>query len=136
MDDLVVVILTLILIVAGSLGQMKKKKAPVFQPKPEGKIPEIWETLFGEPIEPDQEPAKKPESAPFFEGETAEGDNLPEYQFNSTEEGMFRIFKKDPGIFPSDVEPEQVENNEYDDMDEFSLRKAVIYSEILKPKYF
>jgi len=129
-DNWLVVILSIVLMVAGSLGQLKKKKPMVTQPEGKKPEPEIWETLFGESEEPAIEPQEYIEIAPESEGNMNPEVAVPEYRFEN-EEGKSFLYKKDST-------PDEPEHplNEASYMDDFSLQRAVVYSEILNPKYF
>ncbi len=127
MDDLVVIILTLIIAGAGVIGQLKKKKQLDAAPHNEQKNPEnIWE-LFREeafPSVPQEEPdyliVEQQESEPY--------ENEQGYKFEAKNEGGVLInsdLKTETGT--QEIIPKKKEG--------FSLRKAVIYSEILNRKY-
>lgn len=126
MDDLVVIILTLIIAGAGVLGQIKKKKqgdaVPTTQKNPEN----IWDLFKDEmfPQMPKTEPEyymdEKPESIPY--------ENEQGYKFEPKNEGGV--------IINNTVKPEPTIKDSIKEKKEgFSLRKAVIYSEILNRKY-
>ena len=129
-DNLIVILLTVILMVAGSLGQLKKKKQPVVQPEPQKPQPDIWETLFGELEKPEVKPPLSPEIIPENEGKVNPDVQVAEYR-PENEEGLVYIFKKEADQKESELHPEEM-----DVMETFSLKKAVVYSEILNPKYF
>jgi len=126
MDDLIVIILTLLIAGAGAIGQIKKKKQiPVAGEGP--KNPEnIWdlfreETLLPElKTEPEYFEMNQPESEPY--------ENEQGYSFAASNEGGILI-KKEVKIQPL-VKESVVKSKE-----KFPLRKAVIYSEILNRKY-
>jgi hypothetical protein len=127
MDDLVVIILTLIIAGVGVLGQMKKKKQASTTPVGQAKQPEnIWdlfkEEAFPQILQPEPEyyMEEEPESIPY--------ENEQGYKFEAKNEGGIIIkneVKPQPAIKDSIPEKKEV----------FSLRKAVIYSEILNRKY-
>lgn len=126
MDDLVVIILTLLIAGAGAIGQIKKKKQiPVAAE--DSKNPEnIWdlfreETLLSEPkTETEYIEMEQQESEPY--------ENEQGYNFEANDEGG-TLIKKEVKIEPV-VKKASQKNRE-----KFSLRKAVIYSEILNRKY-
>jgi hypothetical protein len=126
MDDLIVIILTLLIAGAGAIGQIKKKKQiPVGTEEP--KNPEnIWdlfreETLLPElKTEPEYIEAEQQESEPY--------ENEQGYNFTAKNEGGTFI-KKEVKIQPV------VKRTTQKNREKFSLRKAVIYSEILNRKY-
>jgi len=128
MDDLVVIILTLIVAVVGTIGQIKKKKqaenAPVGVPGNQNQTEDFWDVVddkldFDEKEIEISEPAKR---------EEVKIENKPYYQFKAKNEGS-SILNDDltKGKFG------EVSNSKH--RKNFSLRKAVIYSEILNRKY-
>ncbi|MBN1986213.1 MAG: hypothetical protein JW761_07910 [Prolixibacteraceae bacterium] len=133
MDDLIVIILTFIIAAAGMIGQIRKKKQS--QAETEGEQPNssdnFWEFLEdfgGEPQR--QEVVASPEPP-----KTAEKyDEQPKYTFDAKNEGQKTVdiesdFIKDKITHPAHNDrKERISDN-------FSLRKAVIYSEILNRKY-
>lgn len=126
MDDLIVVILTLLIAGAGAIGQLKKKKQmPVAAEEP--KNPEnIWdlfreETLLPElKTEPEYFSAEQEESEPY--------ENEQGYNFEANNEGG-KIIEKQLNI------QAVVKETATKKKERFPLRKAVIYSEILNRKY-
>jgi len=126
MDDLIVVILTLLIAGAGAIGQLKKKKQmPVATEEP--KSPEnIWdlfreETLLPElKTEPEYFSAEQEESEPY--------ENEQGYNFEANNEGG-KIIEKQLNI------QAVVKETATKKKERFPLRKAVIYSEILNRKY-
>lgn len=126
MDDLVVIILTLIIAGAGVLGQMKKKKQATSVPGEQKNPENIWDLFKQEafPQMPQTEPEyymdEEPESIPYI--------NEQGYKFEAKNEGGVVINKE--------VKPEITVKDSIKEKEEvFSLRKAVIYSEILNRKY-
>ncbi len=126
MDDLIVIILTLIIAGAGVIGQIKKKKQETSVPG-EQKSPEnIWD-LFKEDafLQSSQTQQvynrdEEPESVPY--------ENEQGYKFEAKNEGGV--------IIKNSVKTEPTVKDSFKDRKEgFSLRKAVIYSEILNRKY-
>lgn len=127
MDDLVVIILTLVIAGFGLLGQIKKQKQ-IQQPASEDKLPpdNIWDLFNAEPVNSHQE----------FDAETDETEEeeapiaaqVPSYQFKAENEGV-SFGKERPASKPME------RNIPAHKSEDFSLRKAVIYSEILKQKY-
>ena len=126
MDDLVVIILTLLIAGAGVFGQLKKKKqVPVVNG--EQKDPEnIWD-LFREEVFPQQ---PKPESE-YFNVEQEEYEpyeNEQGYEFEAKNEGGALINNE----LNAEISAKELKNKK---IEGFSLRDAVIYSEILNRKY-
>ena len=126
MDDLIVIILTLIVAVIGTIGQIKKKKKEqlnVGQPK---KTPGIWGLFQEEPEFPVQNM-----EAEYYEDEeldVVEQKIVSDFGMNTKREKML------------DLEQTLTKNAAYEQAklngrEKFSLRKAVIYSEIINRKY-
>ena len=126
MDDLVVIILTLIIAGAGVFGQMKKKKQATTIPGEQKNPENIWD-LFKEEMFPQMQQTtpeyylnEEPESIPY--------ENEQGYKFEAKNEGGI--------IINNEVKPEiTVKDSIKEKKEVFSLRKAVIYSEILNRKY-
>lgn len=129
MDDLLVVILTLIIAGAGALGQLKKKKQT-----PEGvagnlNTPEdIWNLFKDEPAMSHlaEDPYGTKE---VFVKEPGPAVNEQNYTFNQKNEGgkIIETVVAKPVVT---AQKKSVFNSN------FSLRDAVIYNEILTRKYF
>ena len=126
MDDLIVIILTLLIAGAGAIGQIKKKKQiPVAGE--EQKTPEnIWDLFREETLLP--EPKTEPEYFEMEQQESEPYENEQGYNFAANDEGGTLIKK---GIEIQPVAKEIVQKRR----EKFPLRKAVIYSEILNRKY-
>ena len=133
MDDIVVIILTILVVVIGALSQRKKRQqmeaakknpgAPTRQPI------DIWEILR------EQSTAKHPfdeEDEPVVENWEKPIDTVPEtkpaYQFNAKNEGQSDIRE-------STLEAPKRKHRVLIDGEKFSLKKAIIYSEIMNRKY-
>lgn len=126
MDDLVVIILTLLIAGAGVFGQLKKKKQlPAVSE--EQKDPEnIWD-LFREEVFP-QQPKPEPEYLNVEQEEYEPYENEQGYEFEAKNEGGMLINNElSAEISAKDIRKKKLEG--------FSLRDAVIYSEILNRKY-
>ena len=127
MDDFVVIILTLVIAVIGIVGQTRKKKIVGQQPTTRRAPQNFWDILEAqmapEPVEYVQEPELEPEN------EIVDVvPDTPVYEFDAKNEGK-RTMKEevDSAIFVAGVKKIKKEK--------FPLRKAIIYSEILKRKY-
>ena len=126
MDDLVVVILTLLIAGAGAIGQMKKKKQiPVGTEEPTTPD-EIWAMLKGEAAP--QKQHKAPVFTKIVKDEPVPSVNEQGYIFEAKNEGGLLV-KKEMKVHPP------VAKNAIKSKPKFPLRKAVIYSEILNRKY-
>lgn len=136
MDDLIVIILTLVIAGAGVLGQLKKKKQMSVDTE-EPKNPEnIWDLFREETLLPElkSEPDyieieqtesehykyEQPESIPYV--------NEQGYKFNANNEGG-KLIKRELKSKPVTIK--EISKKK----EKFPLRKAVIYSEILNRKY-
>lgn len=127
MDDLVVVILTILIAAAGAIGQMKKKKQMPVEPG-EQKTPEdIWELFKQETFQ--QKPFRTPVLAEVEEEESEPSVNVQGYLFEAKNEGG--LLEKNEMKVQAPVTKNTIKNKE-----RFPLQKAVIYSEILNRKYF
>jgi len=126
MDDLVVIILMLIFAGVGIIGQMKKKKqipvAPGAQKNPEN----FWD-LFRQEAFPSV-PREESEYVEIEQEEPVPYVNEQKYNFKAKNEGAAMISNK----LKNKPEPDDITTKK---KEEFSLRKAVIYSEILNRKY-
>jgi len=128
MDDLIVIILTLVVVVFGLYGQMKKKKQIQPVPQEGQEQPEnIWEMIQRE-MNPVPPPAPQPEIEELEFVNSKEQVKQPEYKFEPKNEGSSEIKEEVMAVKPT---------SKYRKIagEEFSLRKAVIYSEILNRKY-
>lgn len=124
MDDLIVIILTLIFIVAGFFGQVKKQRATA-----EGKAkvpPAGFDPREFQDEEWEEPPVRRPEVRHPV-SDPAAGMNTA---FNPEAEGE--------SILSCNLasEKETPSNVKTAKKKKFPLREAVIYSEILKQKYF
>ena len=141
MDDLIVIILMLIIAVVGALGQIKKRKLqqqPNNQQKGKTDSGGFWDFLeeqtdympHPQENEMTQEQQKMKKEEPVSMPEVVE--EKPKYEFKPEQEGM-SVYK-----IKSENELKQEKTRstkEKWDSKRFSLRKAVIYSEILNRKY-
>jgi len=126
MDDLIVVILTLAVAGIGILGQFKKKKQQAAG-KSQPKQPEsFWDLIQGETESPAQE-----ESSEYYEEEDMEPVVSP-----ITSHQKINTASKKPSVkkdaYGKKSNRKKVKSKT---MEGFSLRKAVIYSEIINRKY-
>jgi len=126
MDDLIVVIITLLIAGAGAIGQLKKRKQMPVETE-QHKVPEdIWDFIREEvyPQKPEKESVfvelEKEESKPYI--------NELGYEFEAKNEGGMLV-KND-----MKVQSPLIKNTTKNKI-KFPLRKAVIYSEILNRKY-
>ncbi len=122
MDDIIVLILTLVFIAAGIFGQMKKRQLPPEQPGEA--IP--GRQNFWDPFEEEQE-----EPIGVTEHLQPVKEVAKEDRFHTSASMMKREFpKKVAEIKPEKPKPAIAQ------LKKFPLKKAVIYSEILNRKYF
>ncbi len=128
MDDLIVIILTLIIFVVGALGQINKKKSKQQPAGQHNKSGGFWD-LLDEEMELNEEPApisRKMDTVQPERDVTLQP-SAPDLRF--TDEGE-RVFRNRPVRVKEKTEEQVIK-----EVEEFSLRKAVIYSEILNRKY-
>jgi len=126
MDDLVVIILTLLIAGAGVIGQLKKKKQITGTGEEQKNKSDIWGLLREEFLP--QEPKAEPEYTGVEQEEFEPFENEQGYKFEPKNEGG-KLIENNLKTTP---EPKIKEAKL---KEEFSLRKAVIYSEILNRKY-
>lgn len=128
MDDLIVIIIMLVIAGFGAIGQIKKKKEDQQQPLPAQNQPDdIW-SMLQQQREP-QVQVTEPYSEYFKEPESIlDTFDAPIYRFDPQQEGSSAITKR---VIPKKTVVQTKKNMNHD----FSLKKAVIYSEILNRKY-
>jgi hypothetical protein len=130
MDDIIVLILTLIFIIAGVFGQMKKRQTEAnAEPEPDSSSEKqgsgnFWDHLQDEWEEPEPEKAE-----PVLQKQPRFRNIEQNYLFKAEDEGK-RTFTRTTKI----SEPLQVDKRSSKRI-KFPLKKAVIYSEILHRKY-
>lgn len=128
MDDIIVIILTLIVALVGILNKKKKKaeaQAPVTETSKES--PDFWDMIM------DADEVQQENVQEYVEPEpVVEIPKKPkiksDYQFSSGKEGSSAVKKKMKEVVKTRKKA-MIEG------EEFSLRKAVIYNEILNRKY-
>lgn len=140
MDDLVVIILTLIIVVIGAIGQIKKNKN-VQPAKDPGTVPvNFWDLIETqetpqvvtehEVFDPVHDNSREEEIENYesvYES-LNENEKKTEYKFDGKNEGI--------SAFDNDITTiEPLKNVTSKKRMNFSLREAVIYSEILNRKY-
>jgi len=126
MDDLVVIILTLIVVGVGAFGQLKKKKQAAANPMPPEQSENFWDLIEGKSESPIQ--GKSPD---FIDIEKPKPKMETEVSLSQlkTKHGKKTRGRKDYSVKNTKVKIRQKT------MEGFSLRKAVVYSEILNRKY-
>ena len=126
MDDLIVIILTLAVAGIGILGQIKKKKQAAIGANQPKQPETFWDLIKNEVNLPDQE-----EVSEYYEEENPEPvipTETPSRKVNT------RI--KQSTVRKNVFEKKSIrKKTKSKTMEGFSLRKAVIYSEILNRKY-
>lgn len=129
MDDLIVIILTLILAVAGALGQLKKKKKGE-QAGEQTDEPQVDQPgNFWDFLEEGKEPKMQHQEEPVMD-EMATGQETPVMK----PEGS-AIYKHDLTADAKEKGKKPGKSVKKEKTRDFSLKKAVIYSEILNRKY-
>ena len=127
MDDLVVIILTLLVAVIGIIGQTKKRKAAGQQPQPAKSPQNFWDMLESQ-LETETLVEEQDTDHEVEDERIDIVPQVPEYKFEADSEGVGRI--KENAVSEISESEKQVSKKE-----KFPLRKAVIYSEILRRKY-
>ncbi|NOR75667.1 MAG: hypothetical protein GQ525_10955 [Draconibacterium sp.] len=126
MDDLIVIILTLVVAGFGILGQFKKKKQEAAGTTPPKQPGNFWDLIKNEPDFPTQE-----EEIEYFEEEIPEPIDSPVTGYQKIES-----LRKKKSVIENEVTQESArKKTRFNVKEEFSLREAVIYSEILNRKY-
>lgn len=126
MDDLIVIILTLLIAGAGAIGQLKKnKQMPVATEEPKN-TENIWDLFREETLLPELN--TEPEYFKVEQEESEPYENEQGYKFEANTEGGTIIEKK---LNIQAAKKETATKKK----ERFPLRKAVIYSEILNRKY-
>lgn len=92
MDDLVVIILTLIIVILGAVGQIKKKKPLQPNESQNKRSGDFWDFLEGEPEFVPQQTQFTPPSEP--EPVEVMPEEKPEYKFTPKNEGKTSIKKE------------------------------------------
>ncbi len=123
MDDFLVIILTLVIVGVGALGQLKKKKQAAANPLQPKQANNFWDLLNEEATIPDQREA--PGFVEEKKSQPVRDVNLSSYRFNEGRSGLSKGTTKKTVKLKT---KQKVAKG-------FSLRKAVIYSEILNRKY-
>lgn len=126
MDDILVIILTLIVAVIGALGQRKKKTNKTQPAGAQNESSDFWDVIMGQ----EEQVEMRPEMEEIQETEEpVKPDPKPAYQFAVQNEGTSDIKEEEDKKVKVEKRRILVEG------EEFSLRKAVIYHEILNRKY-
>ncbi|WP_167610307.1 hypothetical protein [Maribellus sediminis] len=137
MDDLIVIILTIVVAAIGIIGQRNKKKAAQVNGTP-GEAPkqqpmDFWDLIMNEENRATQ---FQPQAYYEEEDEIIEEQKQPpvvekprQYEFAADNEGRSDIEEELRKALEPRARKLKIEG------EEFSLRKAVIYSEILNRKY-
>ena len=148
MDDVIVIILTLVLTIVAAINQNKKKKST----PTEQKTPDFWETILGQesplprPVEVEEVklPVQHKRKAPVVHQPNPVRKPIPKRMSTTPIHDELSI---EEGGRHDDILSIINSKKEADDafdphqdasgiMEDFSLRKAIIYSEIIHPKYF
>ena len=127
MDDLIVIILTLIFAGIGAYGQLNKKKKLAVEPEKVNTGDDIWELFNQNPFFENQ--AKKiPQPTEVFVEEPGPAINEQGYTFKADDEGG--------SVIVADKQEQKRIVRKSGLKEKFSLKQAVIYNEILNRKYF
>lgn len=148
MDDVIVIILTLVLTVVAAINQSKKKKQQQAPTDNEGE-PDFWEEILlghkpaPQPVPPAPQPVRK---EPVARKTMPEPPKSRPFSTKKSKSQVSQAFHEEGGrnediLMRSTVSPIGQDNtteaiSKESVLEDFSLRKAIIYSEIIKPKYF
>jgi hypothetical protein len=128
MDDIIVIILTLLVAVFGALNQHRKKKAaqnsaPNQSQEPTG----FWDMIMDNQAVQEEVIPEYDDKATVVE-KYPEPEVAPKYEFVPSSEGRSDVIAEINAVLKEKSEVTV-------DGEKFSLRKAVIYNEILNRKY-
>ncbi len=130
MDDIVVIIITILIAVLGALSQRKKRQTAQEQGKTQQQKPfDFWEMLNDQGTAEDPYQHYEPETEIEEEPLDVVPEKKPVYQFSASREGSSDITET------QFKEPVRTKRKVLVDGEKFSLRKAVIYNEIMNRKY-
>ena len=132
MDDLVVLILTLIIVVLGAIGQFKKKKPEQPNESQNNSSEDFWDMLTEENEFVPQQPKVTPEVKQVQPDPVAPKSRS--YTFSAKNEGISDLTKTDD-LTKQPMQVYKEEETDKTNTEKFSLRKAIIYSEIINRKY-
>ncbi len=135
MDDILIIVLTLAFTILAAINQNKKKKQPEAG---EARQPDFWKVLFPDAEARDvhlpeemREMAAPVRPAPQSFKQVKRKEPSPGFQTEGVRNE--RVTRISETSIPVTGETESATESISED---FTLRKAVIYSEILRPKYF
>ncbi len=129
MEDYIFILIAILLSVFGAINRKKKREggSPAEEPTPAGRRPSAFDELFGDPLFREEEIPPKPVVKPAVISKRV----VPP------------VRKKTPAAPPGTVpikkvavmQEQQQKRKVHPLMENFSMRKAVIYSEILQRKF-
>lgn len=128
MDDIIVIILTLLVAVFGALNQQRKKKAAQNSAPEQSKQPTgFWDMIMDNQAVQEEVIPEYDDQATVVE-KYPEPEVTPKYEFVPSSEGSSDV--------KAEIKAVSKEKSAVTvDGEKFSLRKAVIYNEILNRKY-
>jgi hypothetical protein len=129
MEDYIVIILTIIILIVGAVGRNKRKNIE----QPANDEPAVSDNLWGLMdelgLQPMQQQIETIEEQVEIIRDPYEN---PSYDFTAKEEGASAFKNKEQ---KKAAQSDKIKKEENIKSERFSLRKAVIYSEILNRKY-
>jgi uncharacterized protein YneF (UPF0154 family) len=129
MEDYIVIILTIIILIVGAVGRNKRKNIE----QPANDEPAVSDNLWGLMdelgLQPTQQQIETIEEQVEIIRDPYEN---PSYDFTAKEEGASAFKNKEQ---KKAAQSDKIKKEENIKSERFSLRKAVIYSEILNRKY-
>ncbi|MCW0482568.1 hypothetical protein [Gaoshiqia sediminis] len=137
MEDYIFILLAIVLSIIGAYNQSKKKKAAEQMMDEEDTIaprPSVFEQLFDDDFFTDEKPIVKPVVKPFSKPEPPKPMGYQPLIREEIRKKPVKPVKKTPAqVIETTLAGSQAKNNPI--RKDFSLKKAVIYSEILQRKY-
>lgn len=127
MDDLVVIILTLVIAGFGLLGQIRKQKQNQSNPTPDNSPGNFWDMLKNG-MEPPTQEVETESYDDLPEEDTMEARQTPVYEFKTQRKGRSLLEERK-------ISENMEKSSQPKFKKGFSLRDAVIYNEILDRKY-
>lgn len=138
MDDSILVILTLLIIIIGAASQIKRRRTPPEaigdESNKNNERMNFWEGLMAE--EPEDVPVEQDREWNLFDNEDEETEVQEPIIEPAVEEGVSAL--KDDPIMEAIIKEREIGTYYMagSRMEGFSFRRAIIFSEIIHPKYF
>ncbi len=132
MEDFIVIILTLIIVIIGAVGKTKRKNIQQPADNQKAQPGNLWDFL-NEFDENKVQQNREIIDEPVINQEIISEPKTPVYNFTAKNEGGSKMNRDNS---KAEEKPEETKTFKKRPDESFSLRKAVIYNEILNRKYF